>query len=769
MPIPCQLVGACLPWLAGAALALASAAQADTTATPIHQIQGSGPAVTGPGPFTVEAIVVGAYQTQGSGQLRGFFIQEEDADADADPATSEGIFVFCGSCPVPVKVGDRVRVTGAASDFFGMSQLSATTTTALSVDVLSSGNSLPTPSTIELPVPGVPAGDLDAARAAIHTYYEPFEGMLARFDTELAIAEYFELARYGQLVLAAGGRPRQFTDQNLPDAEGLIDHQIDFARRTIILDDDNNVQNAAIPNTGVDKPYFWPRPGLSVENFFRGGDTISGLTGVLHWSFAGQPGTDAWRIRPVEPAFSYDFTAVNEPPEAPEVAGSLKVASFNVLNYFLTIDTTASNSAGTCGPTLTADCRGADSDAELRRQREKLTPTLLGLDADVIGLVELENSPGVETLAAIVDDLNTAGADTYAYIDAGLIGTDAIRVGIIYRTGRVAPVGSPAVLDDPAFVNPFEADVDRNRPALAQTFAAPGADGRVTVVVNHLKSKGSGCGLGDDDLTTGQGNCNGTRTAAAQALADWLATDPTESGDAKVLIIGDLNSYRKEDPITVLKDAGYVDLIDAFQGPDAYSYLFSGQLGYLDHALASPDLAPKVVGAAEWHINADEVPLFDYNDTIRDAGEASFERESTAEELYSPDPYRTSDHDPLIVALDLIPPVVEVSVTPEVLWPPNHRYVEVRATVTASDSDDPSPSIRLVSVTSNEPDNGTGDGNTVNDIVVVDDRTFKLRAERSGNGTGRVYTLTYEAADAAGNRSLASAKVSVPVSRAPAR
>lgn len=765
MPIPCQLIAACLPWLAGAALALASATQAEATVTPIHQIQGSGPSVTAPGPFTVEAIVVGAYQTQGSGQLRGFFIQEEDADADADPATSEGIFVFCSTCPVPVKVGDLVRVTGAASEFFGMSQLSATTTA--SVQVLSSGNPLPTPASIELPVPGVPTGDLAAARAAIDAYYEQFEGMLVRFDDKLAIAEYFELARYGQLVLAAGGRPRQFTDQNPPDAEGLIDHQIDFARRTIILDDDNNVQNAAI--TGGDKPYFWPGPGLSVDNFFRGGDTITGLTGVLHWSFAGQTGTDAWRIRPVEPAFSYAFESVNPTPPVPDVPGSLKAASFNVLNYFLTIDTTASNTVGDCGPTLAADCRGADSEAELDRQREKLTQALLGLDADVIGLIELENTPGVDPLVQIVTDLNAAGSDTYASIETGVIGSDAIRVGIIYRSDRVAPVGTHAVLDDPAFVNPFTAEVDRNRPALAQTFAVPGADGRVTVVVNHLKSKGSGCGPGDDDLTTGQGNCNGTRTAAAQVLADWLATDPTGSGDAKVLIMGDLNAYRYEDPIRVLQDAGYVDLIDAFQGPGAYSYLFSGQLGYLDHALASPDLAPKVVAAVEWHINADEVPLFDYNDEIRDPGEASFERESSAAELYAPDPYRTSDHDPVIVGLDLIPPVIEVSVTPKVLWPPNHRYVEVRAAVMASDDDDPSPRIRLVSVTSNEPDNGTGDGNTLNDIVLIDQRTFKLRAERSGSGTGRVYTLTYEAEDAAGNRALALAQVSVPLSRAPAR
>ena len=761
MPVPCHLIGACLPWLAGAALALASAAQAQTPAF-IHQIQGSGPAVTGAGPFTVEAIVVGAYQTQGSGQLRGFFIQEEDADADSDPSTSEGIFVFCGACPVPVKVGDRVRVTGAASEFFNMSQLSATT--VASVTVLSSGNPLPTPAAIELPVPGVPNGDLDAAQTAIDAYFEQFEGMLVTFPATLAVAEYFELARYGQVVLAAGGRPRQFTDQNLPDANGFIDHQIDFARHTIILDDDNNVQNAAI--TGGDKPYFWPRPGLSVDSFFfRGGDTITGLTGVLHWSFTGQTGTDAWRIRPVEPAFSYAFTSANPRPAAPEVKGSPKIASFNVLNYFLTIDTTASNSVGDCGPTLGADCRGADSGRELERQREKLTQALLGLDADVIGLIELENTPGVEPLSVIVEDLNAAGGDTYAYIDTGLIGTDAIKVGIIHKTGRVAPVGSHAVLDDPAFVNPFGAEVDRNRPAVAQTFEDRGSGTRFTVVVNHLKSKGSGCGAGDDDTTTGQGNCNGTRTAAAQALADWLATDPTGSSASNILIIGDLNAYRNEDPITVLKDAGYVDLIDRFQGASAYSYLFGGQLGYLDYALASPSLAARVADVAEWHINADEVPLFDYNDEIRDPGEATFERKSSALELYAPDPYRTSDHDPVIVGLDLEPPVLELSVTPEILWPPNHKYVDVVVTGNATDSVDANPKITLVSVTSNEPDNGSGDGNTTNDIVIVSDFHFRLRAERSGQGSGRVYTITYQVTDAAGNDATASVAVAVPLNR----
>jgi predicted extracellular nuclease len=727
--------------------------------TPIHTIQGSGD-TSAAGTFTVEAIVVGDYQTQGSGQLRGFFIQEEDADADADLATSEGIFVFCTTCPVPVNVGDKVRVTGSSSEFFGMSQLTAST--AGSVIVLSSGNSLPTPASIELPVPGLPSGDLAAATAAINAYMEPREGMLVTFPDTLSVSEYFELARYGQVILTEGGRPHTFTAVNTPSAAGFIDNEIALASRTVILDDTDNRQNRPVdtPNT----PYYHPVPGLSATNFFRGGDTITNLTGVLHWSFAGQNGTDAWRIRPVTEAFSYAFTPANPRPGMPDVGGHVKVASFNVLNYFLTIDTTSSNDVGTCGPTGTMDCRGADSAEELVLQREKMLAALEAIDADVFGFMEMENTPGVEPLADIV-----AGLPGYAYIDTGVTGTDAIRVGIIYKTSTVTPVGDVAVLDTQAFVNPRNADVDRNRPAVAQTFEDLTKGGRFTVVVNHLKSKGSGCGANDDDTTTGQGNCTLTRTLAAQELAAWLATDPTGSGDADVLIIGDLNSYAKEDPIVALQNAGYTDLVAQFGGPSAYGYVFDGQLGYLDHALANDDLLSEVTGVAEWHINADEIPLLDYNDDVRTTGEAAFEEESDVLPLYAPNEFRTSDHDPVIVGLnvcdEIAPTFDELSVSPDMLWSPNHKYVDVTATVTVSDNFDTNPTITLVSVTSNEPDNAPGkdDGNTIDDIVIVDDFNFKLRAERSDTGTGRVYTITYMVTDACGNSTTQSVTVTVPL------
>lgn len=636
---------------ADSATATITVTPAGPTITKIDAVQGAGAASPLVGQIvTVDAIVVGDYQGQAGTELRGFFVQEQDADADADAATSEGIFVFCDTCVTAVSVGDNVQVTGAVSEFFNMTQINATT--AASVVVVSAGNSLPTPASLTLPVPGVTGTTPTTAAPQINAYFEQSEGMLARFPVTLSVAEYFELARYGQIVLSQGGRPRQSTDLRAPSTASYAQSQVDQARRTIILDDLNNSQNFA--TAAPDKPYFWPRPGLSITNFLRGGDTIANLTGVLHWSFAGQSGTDAWRIRPVEPAFSYAFTSANPRPAAPALPGGLKVGAYNVLNLFLTPDTTASSSAGPCGASQTLDCRGPDSAAESLRQRAKLTQALASIDADALGLIELENTPGVDPAATIAGDLNDAvGAGSYAAIATGVIGGDAIRVGIIYRPGKVTPVGPFKTLDktiDPRF------NSDIMRPSLAQTFQVNATGEIFTLVVNHLKSKGSCPASGPDaDQLDGQGCWNPTRTSAAQAVADWIKTDPTGSGDPDFLVVGDMNAYRKEDPISAFKQAGLVDLIDTKIGAAAYSYLFNAQLGYLDHALATPSLAAQVAGVDEWHINADESDLLDYNDTVKDVGEGSFERKSTSLPLYEASPYRTSDHDPVLVGMDLRP------------------------------------------------------------------------------------------------------------------
>ena len=362
---------------------------------------------------------------------------------------------------------------------------------------------------------------------------------------------------------------------------------------------------------------------------------FTGLTGVLHWSWAGSGGTDAWRVRPI-PGAVYTPSPDNLRRKRPkDVDGDLVVASFNVLNYFTTLDT----GQAACGPSGNAGCRGADSAAEFSRQREKTVSALLSLDADIVGVMEIENNGGV-ALSDLVTGMNALeGAAAWDYIDTGVIGTDAIVVGFLYRTAAVQPAGRFSVLTsavDPRF------DDGKNRPALAQTFATPAGE-RVTVAVNHLKSKGSDCNdVGDPNLGDGQGNCNLTRTRATLAMIDWLAGDPTSSGDPDILIIGDLNAYLREDPLRALEDAGYVNLLANALGDAAYSFVFAGQAGALDHALASPSLAPRVRGVAEWHINADEPRLYDYNlDFGRDA--ALFDGDT---------PFRASDHDPVLIGID---------------------------------------------------------------------------------------------------------------------
>lgn len=592
---------------------------------------------------TIEGIVTATYNG-----LNAFFMQEEDTDTDSDPSTSEGIFVFFNAAPT-VNVGDKVQVRGAVDEFFGMTQID-NDNGALLVTVINSGNALPSAATIDLPI---------AANQDVNDFYEQFEGMRVNFQDKMVVSEYFELARYGQIVLTENNRPFQYSHiDNTPTSAEYAAFQDELARRTIILDDENNIQNAPLTLPAPNNVFFHPQPngfgvGTQGVNFFRGGDAVNNLTGILHWSFAGQSGTDAWRIRPTI-TNPVQFTIENERPTSPaNVGGNVKVASFNVLNYFTTID----NVGGSNSP------RGADSQDELTRQTQKLAQALKGINADIFGLVEIENNDNT-ALLAVANALNDeVGAGTYLPVLTGTVGTDAITVAFMYNKNVVAPVGAPAILDDASFTDPNNTGQQRSRPAVAVTFEVidnnnPDFGAKFTVVANHLKSKGAaGASDADLDQNDGQGAWNDTRAKAATALANWLATDPTGSGDPDFLIIGDLNAYKGEAPITNLKNAGYTDLVESFGGSNAYSYVFDGQLGYLDHALANGSLASQVTGATEWHINADEVPVFDYNNNVDDgAGEQSFEAKPSGNNLFEANAFRTSDHDPVVIGLNLTVP-----------------------------------------------------------------------------------------------------------------
>jgi predicted extracellular nuclease len=224
------------------------------------------------------------------------------------------------------------------------------------------------------------------------------------------------------------------------------------------------------------------------------------------------------------------------------------------------------------------------------------------------------------------------------------LGDDGIKVGLLYKSSRVRPVARTAVLRTVPFVTGGDS-VPRNRPSLAQAFEQ--SDGaRLVVNVNHLKSKGGACA--EPDAGDGQAECSMVRLRAANLLRDWLATDPTGANDPDVLILGDLNAYAREDPVRALEAAGYVNLARAIGGAGSYSYGFDGQWGSLDHALASASLRSQVTGAADFHINADEPTALDFN--------TEFKSPALRDALYAPDPFRSSDHDPVLVGLRLQPP-----------------------------------------------------------------------------------------------------------------
>ena len=295
----------------------------------ISQVQGSGPTVAITGTVKVDAIVTSLVTNNDA--LDGFLLQEEEADSDGDPATSEGILVTCETlCPATLAVGDNVTVVGDAGELFGMSEIDASVGGIITIN--SSGNPLPGATALGLPAPAGTDEELT---------FEPLEGMLVEFADELFVSEYFELARFGQVVLTVDERPYQFTHENLPSVAGYTAFLDDLATRRIVLDDDNNNQNDATSGA-VDEPYYYPVPGFSTTNKFRGGDSITGLTGALDWAFG------EWRVNPTPEVFDYTFTPNNTRPAAPDpVGGSLKVASFNVLNYFTTID----DGVNVCGPT----------------------------------------------------------------------------------------------------------------------------------------------------------------------------------------------------------------------------------------------------------------------------------------------------------------------------------------------------------------------------------------------------------------------------------
>jgi uncharacterized protein len=535
---------------------------------------------------TVRGVVTGDFQS--ATRLNGFFIQQPLPDQDGN--TSEGIFVYAPAGTTPVKAGQYVQVSGTVEEFKSGSSdpERATQISKVSSIALCGAGPAIAPRTLTLPV-------------ASASELESLEGMLVDIAQPLTVTENRNLGRFGELMLSANGRLYQPNNHpTLTDRSAIAELN---ARSSILFDDGAAVSN---PN---------PIPFLSASDTSgtrRSGDTVTGVRGVLTWAF------DAWRIQPTQTAL---FTPANPRPAAPAaVGGRLRAASLNVLNYFTTLNQ-----------------RGANSGAEFARQRAKLVTTIEGLNADVLGLMEIENN-ATTSIGDLVAAVNAKmGANTYALVDSGAPGTDAIKVAIIYKPSRVSALGTAMVPSDPDFA------VDGGlRPPLAQRFAARDNHGAFWLVVNHLKSKGScptGAASAERDL--GQGCWNLARVRQANALNKWVAGLVAGSGEADVLMVGDFNAYLNEDPIKTIESAGFEDLLKRLPPAERYTYVFNGESGALDHGMASSKLGPQVSGVTVWHVNADEPSVFDYNTEFK------------SDDRYAATPFRSSDHDPVLVGLNL--------------------------------------------------------------------------------------------------------------------
>ena len=557
-----------------------------TTVTPISAIQGAALRSPIEGSTVLTQGVVTA-DFRASDKLSGFFIQQVTASFTAN--ASRGIFVFAPGNTQTFTVGSYLQLSGTVVEFGNASTTATNVATQLSTptSIVSCGTAtMPAPLAVSLPV-------------ATSTALESVEGMLVRADQTLSVSEAFSLGRFGELVLSANGR--QFHPNN---GNAVVTTQQNQLGR-IILDDASTQQN---PN---------PIPYLSAADnngTRRVGDTATGLQGILSYAF------DAYRLQPTQaPVF---VSANARSATAPAIAGNLKVASFNVLNYFT--DFGGSN-------------RGASDAAEFVRQKAKTVETIVGLNADVLGLIEMQNN-GDTAVNDLVNALNARmGAGTYAAVGSGTIGGDQIKVDIIYKPARVQKIGS-AQLPTGVDLVPFSAS-GTNRPPLAQRFAAVDNGGGFWFVVNHFKSKGSCPSSGDVDA--GQGCWNTLRSQQATALNGFVSSLRTASGEQDVLMMGDFNSYLLEDPTVILEGASHESLLKRMPAANRYTYVFGGETGALDHAYASSNLRGQVSDVNVWHINGDEPPVFDYNVEFK------------TDDRYAATAFRSSDHDPVMVGLTL--------------------------------------------------------------------------------------------------------------------
>ena len=625
----------------------------------IAEVQGTGPSSPLVGQnVIVRGVVTAAYPTGG---FHGFFLQTQGTGPEPSAAgASDGVFVFQSGSSTPLDadatIGNYVEVTGRVSEFGGLTEI-----TAAGADIVDAGEGF---SPVQALTTGWPT--TDAGRESI-------EGMLFQPAGAYTVTNTFATNQFGEVGLAVGTKPLlQNTEVAEPGSAAADAVVADNARRKVTLDDGastNFLANSFSATTCS------PRPTPCLVNGDKTPAYVSNTAPVrvseaatftkpvvVDYRF------DLWRFQPTQQVVGPQNTAspvgfTNTRTAAPDAGdvnqlgtADLRVASFNVLNYFTDLgvddpdcdayydrDGNGNNVQGGC------DRRGAWDAEDLARQTAKEVSAITALEADVVGLMEIENSAKFghnrdAALASLVDSLNArAGAGTWAFVPSStelpsIDKQDFITSAIIYKPAKVMRVDASRALgtasdEGQAFANARE--------PIAQVFKAKyGKGDKFLFVVNHFKSKGSaGPFPGDQDTGDGQGASVTSRILQAQALRDWIPTAVADTSAKGVVMAGDYNSYTMEDSLDVLYKAGYTDVGSRFDN-DSYSYSFGGMSGSLDHILVNDHALRMSTGADHWNINSGESVAMEYS---------RYNYHST--DFHDPGPYRSSDHDPVVLGL----------------------------------------------------------------------------------------------------------------------
>lgn len=564
--------------------------------------------------YTIRGVLTADYRRPNG--LSGFYVQTPDSKAKSN--LSNAIFVYIPTASI-IKggtVGHEVVLNGRLSQFENQLQLDSLAQDVQDCNQVASNAIVP----IELSLP------FESLTGATGHVPKRYQGMMVKLPQTMTISENYHYGRYGEISLSP---ERIYTPTNLypagsAEAKALADKNL---RSKIILDDASSTQNLTP----------WLPVQFNAQNTLRAGNQLKNVQGIFEYRFNG------WRIQPIaEQPLPEIITSSNPRREVlAKKSRQIRAAAFNVLNY--------DNGLAKGFPTE----RGASSKREFERQHEKIISALKAIDADVYALMEIANN-GYSDKSAIAFLTQSLGPD-WSYVrptNAEKLGTDAIAVAIIYNKSRLKTVNNPVVFDDYS---------TKNRVTIAQSFQALNGGEIFTVIPNHLKSKscnaeavGSNADQGD-----GQSCWNAMRVKHVNELIAWMAKNPTQvNGRPNFLLLGDMNSYSKEDPILALEKANFKVLINDEKigmGKTAYSYVFGvssdvkgdGGAGNLDHAIAEQSLYPWVKRAFTWAINADEPTVLGYTE--------AFKTPQQINDFYHPDAYRSSDHDPVIVDLDFNP------------------------------------------------------------------------------------------------------------------